>query len=103
MDYLLTLTPNIAQLCTEDPVCVSRQFSSKFHAFFKTVIIKGEVLGKVTNYYLKKRVPNTWCSTLSCPFVDRGGPCHRHRPIRECSVLDPGENYLPYSRLDNKP
>ena len=46
--------PNIAQLCTEDPVSVSRQFSSKFHAFFNTVIIKGEILGKVSDYYCKK-------------------------------------------------
>ena len=46
--------PNISQLCTEDPVCVSRQFSSKFHAIFKTVIVKGKVLGKVSNYYIKK-------------------------------------------------
>ena len=46
--------PNIAQLCTDDPVSVSRQFSSKFHAFFKTVIIKGEILGKVSDYYCKK-------------------------------------------------
>ena len=46
--------PNIAQLCTEDPVSVSRQFSSKFHAFFNTVIIKEEILGKVSDYYCKK-------------------------------------------------
>ena len=46
--------PNIAQLCTEDPVSVSRQFSSKFHAFFNTVIKKGEILGKVSDYYCKK-------------------------------------------------
>ena len=48
--------PNIAQLCTEDPVSVSRQFSSKFHAFFNTVIIKGEILGKVSDYYCKKSI-----------------------------------------------
>ena len=46
--------PNIAQLCTDDPVSVSRQFSSKFHAFFNTVIKKGEILGKVSDYYCKK-------------------------------------------------
>ena len=45
---------NIGKLCTEDPVSVSRQFSSKFHAFFQIVIIKGQVLGHVTHYYWKK-------------------------------------------------
>ena len=33
---------------------VSRQFSSKFHAFFNTIIIKGEVLGTVDHFYWKK-------------------------------------------------
>ena len=42
------------KLCTEDPVSVSRQFSSKFHAFFNTIIIKGEVLGTVDHFYWKK-------------------------------------------------
>ena len=28
---------NNGKLCTEDPVSVSRQFSNKFHAFFKKV------------------------------------------------------------------
>ena len=77
--------PNIAQLCTEDPVCVSRQFSSKFHAFFKTVIIKGEILGKVTNYYFKKE------------YQTRGAP-HYHVLlwIEGAPVIgiDPSENVL---------
>ncbi len=34
-------TYNIGQLCTEDPISVSRKFSLKFPAFFRTVILKG--------------------------------------------------------------
>ena len=45
---------NIGKLCTEDPISVSRQFSLKFHAFFNTVLKKGEVLGKVDHFYWKK-------------------------------------------------
>ena len=48
---------NIGKLCTEDPLSVSRQFSLKFHSFFQTVIIKGEVLGKVAQLYWKKEYP----------------------------------------------
>ena len=39
---------------TEDPISVSRKFSLKFHAFFRKVILNGEVLGKVDHYYWKK-------------------------------------------------
>ena len=42
------------RLCTKDPIAVSRKFSQKFHSFFQTVIVKGEVLGKVTHYFWKK-------------------------------------------------
>ncbi len=42
------------RLCTEDPISVSRKFSQKFHSFFQTVIVKGQVLGKVTHYFWKK-------------------------------------------------
>ena len=45
---------NIAKLCTEDPISVSRKFSLKFHAFFNTVICKGKVLGEVEHFYWKK-------------------------------------------------
>ena len=44
----------IGKLCTEDPVSVSRKFSQKFHDFFQTVIIKGQVLGCVSHYFFKK-------------------------------------------------
>ena len=47
-------TYNIGKLCTEDPISVSRKFSLKFHAFFKTVLLKGEVLGTVEHFYWKK-------------------------------------------------
>ena len=39
---------SIGKLCTKDPLSVSRQFSSKFHSLFQCVILKGEVLGKIT-------------------------------------------------------
>ena len=45
---------DIGKLCTEDPISVSRKFSLKFHAFFHTVLVKGEVLGKVKHFYWKK-------------------------------------------------
>ena len=45
---------DIGKLCTEDPISVSRKFSLKFHAFFHTVLVKGEVLGKVEHLYWKK-------------------------------------------------
>ncbi len=47
-------TYNIGKLCAEDPVSVSRKFSLKFHAFFRTVILKGQVRGKVDHFYWKK-------------------------------------------------
>ena len=45
---------NIARLCTEDPISVSRQFSYKFHNFFNIVIMKWAVLGTVDHYYWKE-------------------------------------------------
>ena len=39
----------MGKLCTEDPISVSRKFSQKFHNFFQTVILKGEVLGPVAH------------------------------------------------------
>ena len=36
------------------PGSVSRQFSLKFHAFFRIVLLKGEVHGKVDHFYWKK-------------------------------------------------
>ena len=47
---------NIGKLCTEDPISVSRKFSLKLHAFFKTVLLKGEVLGTVEHFYWKKSI-----------------------------------------------
>ena len=44
------------KLCTE--VSVSRQFSNKFHAFFKKVLLKGNVLGVVSHYFWKKEYQN---------------------------------------------
>ena len=41
-------------LRSEDTISVSRKFSLKFHAFFKTVLLKGEVLGTVEHFYWKK-------------------------------------------------
>ena len=47
----------IGRLCTEDPISVSRKFSFKFHAFFRKVLLNGEVLGKVDH----KAVDNFLC------------------------------------------
>lgn len=44
----------IGRLCAEDPLSVSRKFSKKFHDFFEVAIIKGEVLGKVDQFFWKK-------------------------------------------------
>jgi len=43
-----------SKLCTEDPISVSRKFSQKFRDFFTTVLLNGQVLGKVTHYFWKK-------------------------------------------------
>ena len=43
-------TYSTGKLCTEDPVSVSRQFSLKFNEMFNKVLIKGQVLGQVTEY-----------------------------------------------------
>ena len=45
---------NIGRLCTEDLISVSRKFSMKFHSFFRTVLMKGEILGTVDHFYWKK-------------------------------------------------
>ena len=45
---------NIGRLCTEDPISVSRKFSMKFHSFFQTVLMKGEILGTEDRFYWKK-------------------------------------------------
>ena len=68
---------NAGKLCTEDPVSVSRQFSIKFHAFFQTVLKKGEVLGTVDHFYWKKE------------YQARGAP-HYHALlwIKDAPVID---------------
>jgi len=53
--FLLRSYP-IGKLCAEDPISVSRKFSKKFHNFFNTVILKGEVLGKVLHSFWKKNM-----------------------------------------------
>ena len=66
---------NIGELCTEDPISVSRKFSLKFHAFFRKVLLNGEVLGKVDHFYWKKE------------YQARGAPHYhvllwiRHAPV----------------------
>ena len=44
----------IGKLCTQDPISVSRKFSQKFHDFFQTVILKGQVLGPVAHHFYKE-------------------------------------------------
>ena len=71
---------NVAKLCVEDPVSVSRKYSLKFHAFFREIIIKGRVLGVVDHFYWKKEYQN------------RGAP-HYHVLlwIRDAPVIDRDE------------
>ena len=42
---------NNGKFCTEDLVSVCRQFSNKFHAFFKRVLLKENVPGVVSHYF----------------------------------------------------
>ena len=61
MDYLqkannVPFTYNIGKLCIEDTLSVSRQFSLKFYDLFKTVLIKGSLLGEIDHFYWKKAV-----------------------------------------------
>ena len=44
----------IERFCVEDPISDSRKFSQKFHDFFPTVLIKGDVVGEVTHFFWKK-------------------------------------------------
>ena len=71
---------SVAKLCVEDPVSVSRKYSLKFHAFFREVIMKGQVLGIVDHFYWKKEYQN------------RGAP-HYHVLlwIRDAPVIDRDE------------
>ena len=71
---------SVAKLCVEDPVSVSRKYSLKFHAFFREIIMKGQVLGIVDHFYWKKEYQN------------RGAP-HYHVLlwIRDAPVIDRDE------------
>ena len=60
---------NIARLCTEDPISVSRQFSYKFHDFFNIVIMKWAVLGTVDHYYWKEYQSSSDDDDLDLPPV----------------------------------
>ena len=42
------------KLCVEDPVSVSKKLSKKFCAFFRKVVLKGQVLGIVDHFYWKE-------------------------------------------------
>ena len=44
----------IGKLCTEDPILVTQKFEQKFRNFFSTIIIKGQALGKISHYFIKK-------------------------------------------------
>ena len=45
---------NPGKLCTQDPVSVTRQFTHKFKSFFRTMLLKGKVLGEVEHFYRKR-------------------------------------------------
>ena len=57
-----------SKLCTEDPVSMSRKFSQKFRDIFTTVLLNGEVLGKVTHYFRKKNTRLEVPHTTMCFF-----------------------------------
>jgi hypothetical protein len=72
---------NIGKLCVEDPISVSRKFSLKFHAFFRKVILKGQVLGIVDHFYWKKEYQNRGAPHYhvllwirDAPLIDRDDP-----------------------------
>ena len=95
MDYLhkvsnVPFTYNIRKLCTEDPISVSRQFSFKFNAFFKTVLIKGSVLGEVDHFYWEKE------------YQARGAP-HYHVPlwIKGASVIGVDDSNVVLNLISN--
>ena len=44
----------IGKLCCEDPISVSRKFSQKFHTFFNTVLLNGNVFGTVSHFFYKE-------------------------------------------------
>ena len=85
---------NIGRLCTEDPISVSRKFSLKLHAFFRKVILNGEVLGKVDHFYWKKEYQACGAPHYHVLLWIRGAPViGQHDPDRVLA----GKNYLPYS------
>ena len=72
---------NMGKLCVEDPISVSRKFSLKFHAFFRKVILKGQVLGIVDHFYWKKEYQNRGAPHYhallwirDAPLIDRDDP-----------------------------
>ena len=79
MDYLqkvnnVPFTYNIGKLCIEDPISVSRQFSFKFHAFFKTVLVKGSVLGEIDHFYWKKEYQARGAPHYHALLWNKGAP-----------------------------
>ena len=83
--WFINVTSNydIGKLSTEDPISVSRKFSLKFHAFFRTVIMKGDVLSKVDHFYWEKEyqargAPHyhvlLWIRDAPPPVIDQDDP-----------------------------
>ena len=66
---------DIGRLCTEDPISVSRKFSEKFHAFFRTVICKGRDIGDV-EHFTGRRSIKPECTSLPCLVVDKRCTCY---------------------------
>ena len=94
----LPLDSNILQLCTEDPVTVTWQFNSKFYAFLQTVLIKGEVLGKVSNHYYKLEYQTRGAQHFHVLLWIEGAPVIKCRPCRRSAHLDTGQDHLLHSR-----
>ena len=95
--------PNIPQLCTEDPVTVTRQFNSKFHAFLQTILIKGEVLGKVSNHYYKLEYQTRGAPHFHVLLWIEGAPVIGVDSADKVLHLDTGQDHLSHSRQRNQP
>ena len=87
----------IGKLCTEDPISVSTKFSHKFHDFFQTVILKGEVLGPVAHYFYKKEYQARGAPHYHILLWIEGTPMAEGR-TRRGSAVDSEQNNFPHSR-----
>ena len=95
-EYLHKVNANsskdIAKLCVEDPISVSRQFSSKFHVFFKTVIIDGSVFGQF-HIIGKKNIKHVVLHIIKCYFGLQSTNYRKTRSLH-CTTMDKSIHYM---------